>query len=84
MSILFSAGAWRTQEILYQNAHISSKKVEFQMQDKGALGYNKRTVEVTYLTSLFTISRPVNSNTAKSLEWIRVDKDVNELRLKYQ
>lgn len=79
-TILFSKGAWRTQTILYQNGHLRFKTIEFQMQDLGALGYNKRTVEVLYLTPLFIISNEVPSDIDKHVEWIKVDKDVNELR----
>jgi len=83
MKILFSTSAWRTQTILYQNGHLSFKTVEFQMQDIGALGYNKRTVEVFYLTPLFMITSQVPTDLDKSTEWIKVDKDVNELELKF-
>ena len=37
MKIAFSSSAWRTQKILYQNGHLTFNKVEFQMQDVGAL-----------------------------------------------
>lgn len=83
MKILFSSGAWRTQTVVYQNGHLSFKKVEFQMQDIGALGYNKRTVEVIYLTPLFMITSEVPADIDKRVEWIRVDKDINELNLKF-
>ena len=83
MKILFTTGAWRTQTILYQNGHLSFKTVEFQMQDIGALGYNERTVEVFYLTPLFMITSEVPSDIDMRVEWIKVDKDVNELGLKF-
>ena len=83
MKILFSTGAWQTQTILYQNGHLSFKTVEFQMQDVGALGYNERTVEVFYLTPLFMITSEVPSGIDKRVEWTKVDKDVNELGLKF-
>jgi len=82
MKFLFSTGAWRTQTILYQNGHLSFKTVEFQMQDVGALGYNKRTVEVFYLTPLFMITSKVPNNIDKRVEWVKVDKEINELGLK--
>lgn len=82
MKILFSTGAWRTQTILYQNGHLSFKTVEFQMQDIGALGYNRRTVEVIYLTPLFILTNEVPNGIDKRVEWVKVDKDVNELGLK--
>lgn len=80
--ILFSTGVWHTQTILYQHGHLSSKTVEFQMQDIGAFGYNERTVEVMYLTPLFMITSEVPKNINQRGEWLKVDKDVNELRLK--
>ena len=83
MKILFSKGAWRTQTILYQNGHLSFKTVEFQIQDVGALGYNKRTVDVFYLTPLFMITSEVPKDIDKRVEWVKVDKDVNELGLKF-
>ncbi len=83
MKILFSTGAWQTQTILYQNGHFSFKTIEFQMQDVGALGYNNRTVEVFYLTPLFMIISEVPNNIDKKVEWVKVDKDVNELELKF-
>jgi hypothetical protein len=83
MKILFSIRVWQTQTILYQNGHLSFKTVEFQMQDVGALGYNKRTVEVFYLTPFFMITNQVPSDIDKRVEWLKVDKDVNELGLKF-
>jgi len=83
MKILFSTGAWRTQTILYQNGHLSFKSVEFQMQDVGALGYNKRTVEVFYLTPFFMTTSEVPNDIDQRVEWIKVDKEVNELGLKF-
>ena len=83
MKIMFSSGAWRTQTILYQNRHLSFKTVEFQMQDVGALGYNKRTVEVFYLTPLFMITSKTPNDIKKRVEWVKVDEDVNELGLKF-
>ncbi|MBX2930881.1 MAG: hypothetical protein KF781_02910 [Chitinophagaceae bacterium] len=83
MKISFSSGSWRTQAILYQNGHLTFKKVEFQMQDIGALGYNKRIVEVIYLTPLFMLTSEVPNDIDKRVEWIKVDKDINELYLKF-
>jgi len=53
------------------------------MQDVGALGYNNRTVEVFYLTPFFMITSEVPSDIDKRVEWVKVDKDVNELGLKF-
>lgn len=53
------------------------------MQDVGASGYNKRTVEVIYLTPFFIITNEVSSDIDKRVEWIKVDKEINELGLKF-
>lgn len=82
MKILFSSEAWRTQKVLYQNKHFSFKKVEFQMQDVGALGYNRRTVEVIYLTPLFMLTSEVPKDLDEQIEWLKVENDENEFRLK--
>lgn len=84
MKILFSIGAWQTQKFLYQNGHLSFKTVEFQMQDVGALVYNKRTVEVLYLTPFFMTTSEVPNDIDKRVEWVKVDKVANELGLKSQ
>ncbi|RIJ42329.1 hypothetical protein [Pontibacter oryzae] len=83
LKIAFSSSAWRTQKVIYQNGHLDFKKVEFQMQDVGALGYNKRIVEVIYLTDLFMIVSPVEKDIDDRVEWVKVDKEVNELGLKF-
>ncbi|MEI6950120.1 hypothetical protein V9K67_23245 [Paraflavisolibacter sp. H34] len=82
LEIVFAAGAWRTQTVIYQNIRSSFNKVEFQMRGRGALGYNRRTVEVLYLTPLFMVIRPVPRDIDTDVEWIKVDKEVNELGLK--
>jgi hypothetical protein len=83
MKLYFSTGAWRTQTILYQNGHLTFKTIEFQMQDVGTFGYNKRTVEVFYLTPLFMITSEFPTDIDKRIEWVKVDKDVNELGIKF-
>lgn len=75
-------GDWKTQTVLYENGHFDFKTIEFQMQDKGALGYNRRIVEVTKLTDFLKIIEPVDTSKIE-LPWIKVDKDINELGLKY-
>lgn len=80
--ILFRIGAWKTQTILYENGHLRFKTIEIQMQDIGALGYNKRTVEVFYLTKLFMIIKDPPRDIDSKVEWIKVDNDINELKLK--
>ncbi len=82
-NLLFSVGTWKTQTILYQHGHLSFKTIEFQMQDIGAFGYNKRTVEVLYLTRFFMTTSEVPAYLEKRVEWIKVNKEINEMELKY-
>jgi hypothetical protein len=74
-------GAWKTQTIIYNHGHFKFKTIEFQMQDKGALGYNRRIVDVTNLAGFLRIVKPIDTATV-GLPWIKVDKDINELKLK--
>jgi hypothetical protein len=83
VKIVLSSSSWKTQKVIYQNGHLNFKKVEFQMKDIGALGYNKRTVEVIYLTNLFMIISPVENDIDKRVEWVKVDCEINELGIKY-
>ncbi len=80
--ILFSSSAWKTQTVIYENSNSNSKRIELQMQDIGALGYNKRKVEVTYLSNLFMIVKSAENEMTDKADWIQVNRDVNELGLK--
>jgi small-conductance mechanosensitive channel len=82
IKIVFASAAWQTQTIMYQHGHLSSKKVEFQIQSVGAHGWNKRTVEVYYLTPLLMITGKVPDDIDKNVEWTRVNQDINEAGLK--
>ncbi len=79
---MFLSSSWKTQTIIYKHGHLNFKKIELQIQDKGALGYNKRIVEVLYLTKYFMITKPVDENIEKNVEWFKVDIYINELKLK--
>ena len=81
-NIIFSSSTWKTQSVLFQDKNLNFKKVEFQMQDVGNFGYNKRTVEVTYLTDFFMIVKPVGEYINEKNEWIKIDEEINELGLK--
>lgn len=74
--IMFSTGAWKTQTVLFTDQK-SGKKIEFQMQDTGTFGYNKRIVEVRYLSSLFILTTAADTSRL-SPNWTRVEEEVNE------
>lgn len=58
--IIFSSSVWKTKKILFLNKENHKNRAEYQTQDMGALGYNKRMVEVTHITNWFMIIK--NSN----------------------
>ena len=62
IEILFSSSSWKTQKVLYQSKNTFFNKTEIQTQDVGALGFNKRTVEVAYLTNWFMIVKPITKS----------------------
>lgn len=71
--IIFQSRVWETVTVL--DKHKSGKTVEFQMQDIGALGYNRRTVEVTRLTPFFRIIKKAKDNISENSEWIYTDNN---------
>jgi len=73
---------WKTQVILYQNLHLATRTVEFQMQDLGAFGYRKRTVERIKIIPFFDWIKEVRTSQLDKLTWKRLNQDVNELGLK--
>lgn len=83
MNLMWASGAWQTQTVLYKKRNSGFQKVEFQMQDVGALGYNRRTVKVFYLTPFFIITSAVPSHIENDTAWENVNEDVNELQLKF-
>lgn len=72
--IVFSSSIWKTNKVLFINKENQNHKVEFQMQDIGALGYNKRTVEVIHYYNLFMIVKSKNKTFEHNNNWIKVEK----------
>lgn len=80
MNFIFSSD-WKTQEIIYKNIQNPKENIQFQMQDIGALGYNKRIVKVK--TGLFFNSyQEIDTLNLNKEKWKRVNIFVNELNLK--
>lgn len=75
-------GPWRTQTLKYQNLHLANRTIEFQMQDKGARGYNRRTVDVIRLLSFLSWTTKTSTSELDTLTWKLLNEDVNELGLK--
>jgi hypothetical protein len=80
--IIFSKSVWLTQSVIYQNCKNSSSKIEFQIQDLGALGYNHRTVEVRYFTCFFILVSKSPNFDETDKKWKKVNIWVNEAKLR--
>jgi len=72
---------YKTQTILYRSALNAKITVEFQMQDAGALGYNRRVVQVTP-GIFFDSVEPIDTSIFHGSDWNWVNEEVNELGLK--
>ena len=68
---------WKTQTILYQNLHLANRTIEFQMQDFGALGTNRRTVDRIKILPYFDWTKKINTENIDTLTWKKVDIDIN-------
>jgi len=75
-------GPWKTQTIIYQNKHISNRTIEFQLQGKGSLGYNRRTVDKIKIVPFLHWIKVLNNEEIDSLTWKKVDIYFNEMNLK--
>lgn len=81
LAIIFNSAAWQTDTIKYTCT--TNRVIEFQIQDMGAFGYNKRTVEVYHITPLFMLVNTPPQNYKNNPEWTKVNREVNELEIKY-
>ena len=75
-------GDWKTQTIIYQNRNSAGRTIEFQMQDIGALGYYKRTVDKIKLLPFVYWIKKIDEAKIDTLKWREVDIYINELGLK--
>jgi len=80
--ILFSMSVWKTQTVLFENGHLKFMTIEHQKKDFGALGYNDRTVKVTNIGGLFMIINKIPDNIETKIEWIEVNRYINEQGIK--
>jgi hypothetical protein len=81
VKIVFSSSVWKTQSVLYQHTENQNKRIVFQMQDVGAHGYNRRTVELTSYVLFNKIEEP-ECLSELGPEWILVNEDLNEQGLR--
>lgn len=72
---------YKTQEIIYRNKLNKNITIEYQMQDSGAFGYNRRIVKVSK-GLIFNSTESIDTSIIDKSKWDRVDEYVNELGLK--
>jgi hypothetical protein len=78
VSFLFSWNLeWKTQTIMYQNQHLANRTIEFQMQDFGFFGTNRRTVDRMKIIPYFDWTKEINTENIDTLTWKKVDIDIN-------
>lgn len=78
-------GDWKTQTVIYTNNHLYNRTIEFQLQDKGALGYNRRTIDRIKLFPFVSWTKKLTDENLKnidSLTWKKVNINLNEQGLK--
>ena len=84
LKILFNVATWKTQTVKLINESNRNHKIEFQMKDVGALGYEKRNAEVYYLTDFFyvVLTEKYEERNLLRTKWKRIDENKNEIGLK--
>jgi hypothetical protein len=75
-------GEWKTQTVEYQNLHLSNRTIEFQLQDKGARGYNRRRVDRITILPFIEWTKEIGHEPIDTLTWKEMDIYVNEMGLK--
>lgn len=67
-------GDWKTQTIMYQHKHLSNRTIESQLQDKGAFGYNKRTVDRMKLFPFVSWTKQLNPENLEAVDRVTWDR----------
>lgn len=79
---LFFGSGYKTQEVIYRYKENPNIRIEFQMEDMGAFGYNRRIVKVTPIL-FFNNTAKIDTTQIDQSKWSRVDEYVNKLGLKF-
>lgn len=79
--IWLSSSTWKTQTILYRSKENRDHFIAFQLQDKGALGYNRRRVKIKRINGFLNLVTDYDSDSAPK-DWIEVNENINEVGLK--
>jgi hypothetical protein len=72
---------YKTQTVMYRSKTNPDIRIEFQMQDIGAFGYNERIIKISP-GYFFDSTQEIDVKEIDTLNWAKVDEYVNELGLK--
>jgi hypothetical protein len=70
----YPPGDWKTQTIIYKNNHLANRTIEFQLQGKGALGYNRRTVDRLKLFPFVSWTKELTEENLKIIDSLTAGK----------
>lgn len=80
--ISFGSG-FKTQTITHRSLNDPEKRIEFQLEDFGALGYNRRTIIITPICCFLQQEQEIDPDKFDYSHWKQVDEEINELGLKF-
>lgn len=75
-----ATSVWETRTILLEHKNDKSKRVEFQVQDVGALGFNKRTVEVKHIMSWIMKVKPYSTKSVNKENWNEAKNEFDSMK----
>jgi hypothetical protein len=81
--LLWRGGDWMTQEIIFEHRTLPGRTLEFQMMNPGPGSYRKRTVDRQRLLPGLEWRYEVEPERVDTTNWKRVNREVNELGIKY-
>jgi len=81
--VLLWRGDWMTQEIIFEHRTRPGRTIEFQMMNPGPGSYRKRTVDRQRLLPGLEWLYEVELERVDTTNWKRVNREINELGIKY-
>ena len=81
-NILHFGTGYVTQDLIYVHKENANKRIEFQMEDAGALGYNKRTVTIESCYIFLNRINEIDLEKIDKKEWKYIGEFKNELQIK--
>ena len=82
-TFLYFGSGFKTQTITHRSLNDPEKRIEFQLEDFGALGYNRRTIIVTPIGCFLQQEDEINPDKFNYSNWKQVDEEINELGIKF-